>query len=384
MKIINLRYKKLFFLFFFTIKIKPRCVCYNINKFNIEESKDNKKTTNTHEYLPSPQNNLKDKEDKKYSEENDIYSKNNGTSPFKWYNVNCVLKSTITEFNNLCNYIPEIIERIKDENNIIKDSIDIDIKKRIINEILNQRNQYLEFKRGIDVDKLLDLIIEYIEITIKTIPIEDLYQQKYKDLIEFFSNMFGPDFFYKDNLSKYLKPIYIFSEIYKKQQNDIKKQNLENFNRIRNNIDLKSHDNKTGIDLYQFFKFINNYIIQFIDKKEREHINEDLYYHCYTIKNNKIKIYGGFKKNINYKDIINNNINNIISINLSGRYSITLLHSISIQKYKNNYYFDSYNHYIKVSKEDITNYNFAKMFENHGKLTHKNTFEDIIYIVTIE
>ena len=261
MKIINLRYKKLFFYFFFTIKIKPRCVCYNINKFNIEESKDNKKTTNTHEYLPSPQNNLKDKEDKKYSEENDIYSKNNGTSPFKWYNVNCVLKSTITEFNNLCNYIPEIIERIKDENNIIKDNINIDIKKRIINEILNQRQQYLELKRGIDVDKFLDLIVKYIEITIKTIPIEDLYQQKYKDLISFFANMFDSNSMCEDNLSKYLCQIYIFSEINKKSREDIKKQELENFKKIRNNIDLKNHDNKTGIDLYQFFYFINNYII---------------------------------------------------------------------------------------------------------------------------
>ena len=313
----------------------------------------------------------------------DIYCNDNGTSPFEWNNVNCALKSTITEFNNLCNYIPEIIERIKEENNIIKDSIDIDIKKRIINEILNQRNQYLNLQTGINVDNLLDLIIEYIEITIKTIPIEDLYQQKYKDLIYLFDIMFDWTSLLYNNLKKYLDPIYYFAEIDNEQDNDTKKTELEKFLKIRNNIDLKKNDNSTRIDLYQFFYFINNYIVQFIDKKERGNINNGLYYDCYTIKNNKIKIYKGFKKNINNKDIINNNINNIISINLTGRYSSTLTHSISIQKFKDKFYFDSYNNYIKVFKEDITNYNFAKMFEKHGKLTHKNTFKYINYIVAI-
>ena len=68
---------------------------------------------------------------------------------------------------------------------------------------------------------------------------------------------------------------------------------------------------------------------QNLNPVERKDINNDFYYDCYTIKNNKIKIYKGFKKNINYKDIINNNINNIISINLTGRHPSTT-HSISI------------------------------------------------------
>ena len=353
------------------------CYCKkNNNEINVFDNKNNKKKQD------KIKENNKDN-DKENKDEINIYTNDNGVSPFQWYNVNCTLKSTITEFNTLCNYIPEIIERIKDENNIIKDSINIEIKKYIINEILNQRQQYLELKKGIDVDKFLDLIIEYIEITIKTIPIKDLYQQKYKDLIKFFETMFGYNIQY-NNLKNYIIPIYIFSEIDNEQDDDTKKQELENFKKIRNNIDLKNHNNKTGIDLYQFFYFINKYIVQFIDKKEMERINNGLYYQCYTIKNNKIKIYKGFKKNINYKYIINNNINNVISINLTGRYRSTLSHSISIQKYKNNYYFDSYNHYIKVSKENIINHNFHKMFEDHGKLTLKNTFEHIDYIVTIE
>ena len=373
----NYRFYYCFLLYFDNFS---RCY-YNYKKDNYNIKFNNNDNNNkNNDQQDEPKKKKKWKEDK---QETDIYSKDNGISPFKWDNVNCALKSTITEFNNLCNYILEIIERIKDENKIIKDSIDIDIKKRIINEILNQRNQYLELKRGIDVDKLLDLIIEYVEIFIKTVNIEDLYQQKYKDLIEFFFKVFCQNSMYKYNLAKYLYPIYIFSEISKKSSEDEKKQKLENFKKIRNNIDLKNHDNKTGIDLYQFFYFINNYIIQFIDKVERKDINEYFYYDCYTIKNNKIKIYD-IKKNINNKDIINNNINNIISINLVGRYSSTLSHAISIQKYKNNYYFDSYNCYLKVYKEDITNYNFAKMFENHGNLTIKNTFEYINYIVTLE
>ena len=44
----------------------------------------------------------------------------------------------------------------------------------------------------------------------------------------------------------------------------------------------------------------------------------------------------------------------------------------------------THNNYLKVLKEDILNYNFSKMFENHGKLTIKNTFKNIDYIVTIE
>ena len=376
-------YRILNLIIFFSSCFVNRCCCKKRYKQNniLEDEEDKKDEGDKKENEETLKRN-KEQYDEEINKLKDIYCNDNGTSPFEWKNVNCTLKSTITEFNNLCNYITEIIERIKDENNIIKDSIDIDIKKRIINEILNQRKQYLELKRGIDVDKFLDLIIEYIEITIKTIPIEDLYLQKYKDLIEFFSDRFGENSMYKDNLLKYLKPIYIFLEISHESSEDEKKQELENFKKIRNNIDLKKHDNKIGIDLYQFFYFINNYIVQFIDKKERENINNGLYYDCYTIKNNKIKIYNGFKKNINYKDIINNNINNIISINLTGRYPSTT-HSISIQKYKNNYYFDSYNHYIKVSKDDITNYNFAKMFEKHGKLTYKNTFENVDYIVTL-
>ena len=363
-------YRILNIIIFFSSCFVNRCCCKKkYKKNNILEDEETLKR-NKKQY------------DEKINKLKDIYCNDNGTSPFKWDDSNCQFKSTITEFNNLCNYIPKIIERIKDENNIIKDSIDIDIKKKIINEILNQRQQYLEFKRCIDVDKFLNLIIEYIEITIKTIPIKDLYQQKYKDLIHFFANMFDCNSMYVDNLEDYLKPIYIFAEIKNKRPDDIKKQELENFKKIRNNIDLKNHDNITGIDLYQFFYFINNYIVQFIDKKEMERINNGLYYQCYTIKNNKIKIYKGFKKNINYKDIINNNINNIISINLTGRHPSTT-HSISIQKFKNNYYFDSYNHYIKVSKDDIINYNFDKMFEKHSKLTHKNTFENIDYIVTL-
>ena len=375
-------YFLLFFNTYFIIKsdykcCNCKCKCKrNNNNLNLDYKSNNNKN----------KENNKDNDDKKEKEdkqETDIYSKNNGISPFKWDNVNCVLKSTITEFNNLCNYIPEIIERIKDENRIIKDSIDINIKKKIINEILNQRQQYLELKRGIDVDKLLDLIIEYVEVTIKTIHIEDLYQQKYKDLITLFNNIFTDNTLF-GNLSKYLSPIFEFANI-NLDYDFFCIESLDKFKKIRNNIDLKNHNNKSDINLYQFFYFINNYITEFIDKVERKEINKSDKYDCYTIKNNKIKRYYSCNNITNfYKNVLNNNINNIISINLTGRYSSTLYHAISIQKYKNNYYFDSYNKYCNVSKEDILNYNFDKMFENHGKLTHKNTFEKINYIVTLE
>ena len=364
--------KKILFYFIF-FNFKARCCSYcNYNKDNNNLNLDNNNNSNNknNDQQDKPIDPVKDRE-KEDKEEVDIYSKDNGTSPFKWYDVNCTLKSTITEFNNLCNYIPEIIERIKDENNIIKDSIDINIKKKIINEILNQRQQYLELKRCIDVNKLLDLIIEYIEITIKTIPIEDLYLQKYKDLIYLFDIMFGWTSFIYNNLKKYLDPIYYFAEIDNEQDNDTKKTELEKFLKIRNNIDLKKNDNSTRIKLFQFLIFIDNYIVKFIDKKEKQ---------IYHINNKKFKIYTNTN---DCKNCINNNINNIISINLVGRYSSTLSHSISIQKYKNNYYFDSYNYYCNVSKDDITNYNFAKMFENHGKLTYKNTFENVDYIVAM-
>ena len=351
-----------------------------------EDSKEEKEDEGYEEDKKEDEETFK-RNKKQYDEEinklKDIYCNDNGTSPFKWYDVNCTLKSTITEFNNLCNYIPEIIERIKDENNIIKDSIGIGIKNDIINEILNQRQQYLELKKGINVDILLNLIIKYIEITIKTIKIEDLYLQKYKDLIYTFDNMFNWTSLLYNNLKKYLNPIIYFAEINNEQDDDTKKTELGKFLKIRNNIDLEKNDNSSNITLFQFLNFINNYIVQFIDKKERKNINNGLYYDCYTIKNNKIKIYDGFKKNINYKNIINNNINNIISINLTGRYSSTLTHSISIQKFKDKFYFDSYNYYCNVSKDDIINCNFKNMFEKHGKLTLKNTFEYIDYIVSI-
>ena len=61
-----------------------------------------------------------------------------------------------------------------------------------------------------------------------------------------------------------------------------------------------------------------------------------------------------------------------------------MLHGTCILKHKNNYYFDSYNDYIKVSKDDIKNYNFAKIFLEHGKLTYKNTLESVFYIITLE
>ncbi len=63
--------------------------------------------------------------------EQGIFDSDNGKSPFKWEGKICRFKNTILEFMVLCDYFPEIVERLKNKENITrKDIADVEIKTK--------------------------------------------------------------------------------------------------------------------------------------------------------------------------------------------------------------------------------------------------------------
>ena len=49
----------------------------------------------------------------------------------------------------LCDYFPEIVERLKNKENITrKDIADVEIKTKLINKILDLRQRYLRGEKG--------------------------------------------------------------------------------------------------------------------------------------------------------------------------------------------------------------------------------------------
>lgn len=363
--------------------------CCNCNNDKINENtktiSDNDKNSNENDNDQRKKYNDELEKDKKYKFKNDdIYKKDDNISPFYWSGSNCEFKTAITEFNILCLYIPEIIEKLNDEKNIIDNCIDISIKKSIIEEIINLNNKYKNCEKNIDVNNLLRLISEVvINLIKKSDPskndgyFEEL--QEIRDLIHSST--------YCDFITNYPEICDIINKIESSDNDDdTRKKYIDEYN-IKKNQQLVINSNyKSTLDLLNFLKFLDKHIIKIFteikkeEKLEKHYMND---YYTFILNEKKFCIYKILNLNEENIELFKENFNknNVISINLCCLCG-TIEHASCILKYKNDYFYDSYNKCINIDLNDIKNCNFEKILSEHKDYSNKlNKIEHLIYII---
>ena len=363
--------------------------CCNCNN---DKTKKNAKTT----YKNDENNNENDNDqrkkyddqlekDKKYKiKKDDIYKKDDNISPFYWSGSNCEFKTAITEFNLLCLYISEIIEKLNDEKNIIGNCIDISIKKSIIEEIINLNNKYKNCEKNIDVNNLLRLISEVVINLIKKIdPSEnDEYFKELQEIRKYIYSSTDIDF-----ITNYPEICHIINEIESSDNDDdTRKKYIDDYN-IKKNQPLVINSNyQSSLDILNFLKFLDKHIIKiFTEIKEEEKIYKHHINTCYTfiLNEKKFCIYQIISPNKDNIELFKENFNknNVICINLWCLCG-TIEHASCILKYKNDYFYDSYNKCINIDLNDIKNCNFEKILSEHKDYDNKlNKIAHLIYII---
>ena len=373
-------------LIFFIYTIKD-ISCKKKNKVNskVYSCKNNIKNINNDIDLYI--NEKKDSHDQKnvdIKKSNYIYNEHDNVSPFYWHDSNCEFKTALTEFNLLCLYIPEIIEKLKDSNNIIQNFIDINLKKSIVNEIINLHTRYKNFEKQIKVDKIIDLLKEIAICCLNEY--NPRINKDYNDkLIEIISKL---------GEFKFIIDFDVFIELIEHILSDdceISKKNeyIDEYNKKKNNKLSVNSGYQSNISLVEFINFLNKYVLKIFDEYEKKYIldkksNNDIY--NYKINNKNFKIYRIYNTiTCGNKDVFRQifNDNKVISFNIESKYSDSIDHCSCFVNYNEKYYYDSYNNYINVDYNDLKNAEFEKILSYHSKETFSTEFTQVCDVIFI-
>ena len=283
-------------------------------------------------------------------------------------------------------YFPELFEELKKVYNIVKDKCEIKYKKDIINEIINLRQQYLSKKTSIDIHKIYDLLIVFVENYIKSYNFDDVFDNiDFRNFVSCYLGIFkilniDDNYFIKftNKIAHLKKDIQTDDDDSSEdEEGEINIENLKNdlekrnqiSNSLRNIKITKSNYNyESGMNLIYLLDFLNEYICNFINKDDNKAI---------VYKNIKNK--GLFKivEKPNIEKLKDYDKDKIIILSLCSRdLSIEDSHASNICKNNNlQYYHNSCNYKTNVSAVDFNKLNIQKILDeskNIGNYNFKN------------